>query len=292
MGLLLLRTLGLVVLFEALGGTLLVTPPQRRRPVALGLLAVIAAIGALQRSLDPALFLGSAVTAGALVGWAVRSGRGVWASAALGMLPVLVAATVEIAGSDPKSNWAELRAQVEQVAGIQPEQPAPDASPEAQQLAERTESLARLATTWVLRLLPMEVAGMALLQVLPLVGFAGAWNRRQRLPAAVPPVVHWEVPFAVIWALALGLALIALQQPIAVVAGANIAAFAGLLFAVQGFAVGLTFFGRGRAAVVRGLLLLVAALLAWPFFVSGLALLGALDSWVDFRRLRRATDES
>jgi hypothetical protein len=292
MGLLLLRTLGLVVLFEVLGGALLVTAPRRRLPVALGLLALIAALGASQRSLDPALFLGSAVLAGTLVGWAVRRGRGVWASVALGMLPVLVAGTVELAGSDPRRNWAELRAQVEQVAGIQAESPAPDTSPEGQRLAERSEFMARLATTWVLRLLPMELAGMALLQVLPLVGFAGAWMRRLGLPVAVPPVRRWEVPFAAIWALALGLALIALRQRIAVVAGANIAAFAGLLFAVQGFAVGLAFFGRGRAPLVRGLLLLVAALLAWPFFVSGLALLGALDSWVDFRRLRRATDES
>ena len=292
MGSMLLRTLGLVVLFEVLGAALLVTAPRRRLPVTLGMLGLIAAYGALQRSLDPALFLGSAVGSGALVGWAVRSGRGLWASAVLGMLPVLVAAAVEIAGSDPQGNWADLRAQVEEIAGTKAQLPAPDTSPEGQQLTERAQSLAQLATTWVLRLLPMEVAGMALLQVLPLVAFAGAWSRRLGLQTAVPPVVRWEVPFAAIWALALGLALIALRQRIAVVAGANIAAFVGLLFAVQGFAVGLMFFGRGRALVLRGLLLCVAALLAWPFFVSGLALLGALDSWVDFRRLRRAADES
>jgi len=269
-----------------------VSAPRRRLPVALGLLAVIVAAGVSQRSLDPALFLGSAVAAGALVAWAVGRGRGVWTSAALGMLPVLVAATAEIVGTDPRQSWQDLQKQVQEVAGIRPDPPVPDASPEGQQLAERTQSLAQLASTWALRLLPMEIASMALLQVLPLVGIAGARMRRQGFAVAVPPVALWEVPFAAIWGLAFGLALVAIRQPAAVVAGANIAAFAGLWFAVQGFAVGLAFFGRGRSVLLRGVLLAIAALLAWPFFVGGLAVLGALDSWVDFRRLRRATDES
>jgi hypothetical protein len=291
MGSLFLRSLGLVALFEALAVTAILPAARRRTAVVLGLLAGIVLLGVVQRRTEPALFLASGIFSGLLVRAAVRRGRGVWATTALGMAPVVLAATVELTGAG--QSWSDLRAQVETIAGARNPPPSgPDPPPEEKRLQERTHAIAVLAATWALRLLPMEIAGMALLQVLPLVAFAGAIARRLHKPVAVPPVAGWTVPFAAVWALAFGLALVATRQRVAVVVGANIAALVGLWLAVQGFAVVLAFFGRGGPPFARGFLLLAAALLAWPFLVSACAILGIADLWVDFRRLRRKADSS
>jgi Predicted membrane protein (DUF2232) len=291
---LLLRSLGLVALFEILGLAVVAAAPGRRNVMVLVMLAAIAATATALHSLDPALMLASAVVAGWAIAAVTRRSAGVWPTVAVGMIPVILAASLELAGVDPHVSWSELHAQVEELAGIGLKPPSTEAesTPEEQQLADRTQALARTASTWALRLVPMELVAMALLQVLPLVAFSGAWARRRGFPVGVPPLASWQVPFASVWMLAAGLALVATRQHTAVVVGANVVGVAALWFAVQGFAVGLTAFGRRGQRLLRGLLLLLAALLAWPFVLSALALLGAMDLWVDFRRLRQAADES
>jgi uncharacterized protein YybS (DUF2232 family) len=108
-------------------------------------------------------------------------------------------------------------------------------------------------------------------------------------------VSRWQVPFGAIWGLVAGLALVALRQPVAMVIGLNLAVLVGAWLAVQGFAVFLAALERTVAPALRNATLLLATLttlVAWPLVAFGLALLGLLDLWVDFRKLRPAAEDS
>jgi uncharacterized protein YybS (DUF2232 family) len=159
-------------------------------------------------------------------------------------------------------------------------------------LLAQSQQLAATASRWALRLLPAEILALALLQVLPLVVVAGGFRVRSGLPVAVLPVTAWQVPFASIWVLAVGLALAATRPPVTRIAGANLVLIVSAALAVQGLAVLWSWLERGLPPVARALLLASMVLAAWPFLVLTLALLGTADLWVDFRRLRAVTEDS
>ena len=79
--------------------------------------------------------------------------------------------------------------------------------------------------------------------------------------------------------------------------GGNVVTGVAVVFAVQGTAVALAAVERSAAQAAGALrfviasLFVVVAVLMWPLLMTGLALLGAADLWVDFRRLRPAGDD-
>jgi uncharacterized protein YybS (DUF2232 family) len=143
--------------------------------------------------------------------------------------------------------------------------------------------------------LPAGIVGMALLQTLLVVVTAGRLVRAAGMFTPVLPVSRWQVPFGAIWGLVSGLALVAMRQPVTMVIGLNVAVLVGAWLAVQGFAVFLAALERTVAPALRNASLLLATLttlVAWPLVAFGLALLGLLDLWVDFRKLRPAAGDS
>jgi hypothetical protein len=294
---LLLRSLGLLALFQLLGWTVIAAGRRRRSGFAAALLlAALAGAAGMQRRTDPALTLGSAVVAAFVVERAVRRGRGPWQTALVGLVPVVLAATLDVTGTDPRRSWSEMQHELDRLAGADSlgAVPSPTAPPEERVRLERTQALAVTASHWALRLLPAEIVVFALLQVLVLVVVAGRAVRAAGVPVAVLPVASWRVPFASIWALALGLALAATRHPVPVAAGLNLVVVVAALLALQGMAVVLAWFGRTARTPGRTWMVAVvafSALVAWPFVPAALALLGAADLWVDFRRPRRAADD-
>jgi len=315
---LLLRSFALLVLFQLLAAAVLVADRRGRGPAAAAILLVaIAGMVALQRSPDPGLFFASAVVCAFVVGRVVHAGATVWRAAAAGLIPVVVASALAFVGQDPQRAAGSLREQFEQMAKVSAGRPpgsgtpvarpdtlataaaAPDSQrtvpPEERQWREQTEQLASFAARWALRLLPAGIVGMGLLQSLLVVVMAGRLARAAGMRTRILPVGRWQVPFSAIWGLVAGLALVAMRQPVAVVVGLNLAVLVASWLAVQGFAVFLAALQRTVAPVLRNVTLLLATLstlVAWPLVALGLALLGLLDLWVDFRKLRPAADDS
>jgi hypothetical protein len=295
MGTLLLRSLGLLALFQLLGVTVLVAGRRRRALLVAGLLlAAIAGLTVALQDAEAGVFLASGVLAAAGVERAVRAGRSLWPVVFAGAVPVVLAAGFGLSNPNPQQAWSNLAAQVDSLAGVA-HLPPPSGSqppPEERRSREETERLAMAASQWALRLLPAEVLMMALLQTLPLVVVAGRLRQRDGGIAAVLPVSHWQVPFAVVWVLAVGLGLLATRSPVARIAGANLVFVVAVGLAVQGLAVLWSWLERGLPPPARALLLGSLVLAAWPFLVGALAVLGTADLWVDFRRLRPVTEDS
>jgi hypothetical protein len=286
---LLLRTFGTLVVFQLLALAVIFAGRRRRgTAVAVALAAALAMWALVARQLDPSLTWMGAVTAGWLVERGVRKGWGLGRLSIAGTAPVLVAIAVTMAGVDPAASWSDLRAQVDTLAGVHDAAPDSAATPEDRVRAERTQELARTASRWALRLLPVEMGVLAWVQVLVVIAsarrVATAGGRRVRLPRPS----RWQVPFAWIWVLAAGLALVATRQTGAVIVGCNAVALAAAVLAVQGAAVLWAAIERSPSPLGRAMLLAALALAAWPLFAGGLALVGAADLWVDFRRLRSA----
>jgi hypothetical protein len=321
MGWLLLRSLGTLVVFQGLALAVAVAGRRGRATVvAVGLIAGLVAIGLLSKRLDPLATFAGAVAAGWLVERGLRRGEsGFGRLSIVAAVPVIAATLVTLLGSDPSRAWADLQAQVEALAGVEagadsaaaPGSAAPpppmgtsqrrdapagsadsSATPEDRLRHERTQELSQTAARWALRLLPVELGVFAWLQVLMVMALTRRVAIAAGVPVALPPPSRWQVPFGWIWALALGLGLVAMRQSWSTIAGANLVALAAAVLAVQGGAVMLSTIERSSSPVVRALLLAVLAVAAWPLFAGGLAMLGAADLWVDFRRQRSAPDVS
>jgi hypothetical protein len=310
MGWLLLRSLGTLVVFQGLALAVAVAGRRgRATAVAVGLIAALVAIGLLSKRLDPMATLVGAVAAGWLVERGLRRGEsGFGRLSIVAAVPVIAATLVTLLGSDPSRAWADLQSQVEALAGVEagadsaaaPDVPATletsrphdaaagadsaAATPEDRLRHERTQELSRTAARWALRLLPVELGVFAWLQVLMVVVLGRRVAIAAGVPVALPPPARWQVPFGWIWALALGMGLVAMRQSWSTIAGANLVALAAAVLAVQGGAVMLSTIERSSSPVARALLLAVLAVAAWPLFAGGLAMLGAADQWVDFRR--------
>jgi hypothetical protein len=315
---LLLRSFALLVLFQLLAAVVLVAGRRGRATVAVAiLLASIAGMVVVQRSTDPGLFFASAVLCGFGVDRAVRAGGSVWRVTASGLVPVVVASALAFAGQDPAHTTGALREQFEEMAKAGAARPpgagsrttGPDTlaagtaaadsqrsvAPEERVWREQTAELSAFAARWAMRLLPAGIVGMGLLQTLLVVVLAGKLARAAGGRTAVLPVSRWQVPFGAVWGLVAGLALMALRQPVVTVVGVNLAVLVAAWLAVQGFAVFLAALERTVAPAMRKLTLLLATLttlVAWPLVTFGLALLGLLDLWVDFRKLRPAAEDS
>jgi hypothetical protein len=288
-----LRSLAVLVAFQSTALLVLVAAGRGRGRVVCLIAGVLLAVLAAMRRvpLDLAILMAGAAIAGWSVEGFVRRGRGLMACAGVGLLPILVATGIGFAGSDPGAAWTELRSQVETMAGVS----ARDSvlvAPEDVLLRERQQRLARQAANWTLRLLPAELFGFFALQVLVMIVVAGRMAVRRGFRTAVLPVSAWRVPFASVWFLAVGLALLAVRQSAAVTLGANLAGAATVLLAVQGAAVLLAASERGFGRAARWLVLGLFVVTALPFVIVLAALVGLVDQWVDFRRLRFAGSDS
>ena len=288
---LVLRTLAMLALFQALAVLVLLGERRGRgAAVAAVVLAVLAGVSALVRSADPALLLASAVLAGLWIGRAVRRGATVWRAARIGLVPVVAATALTFFGTEPRRAWSDLERQVQELAGPAPAPPSAAPGPEERALLEQYHELAVRATTWTMRLLPAEIVVFDLVQVLVVVAVAGWLLRGPGRAVAVLPVSGWKVPFGIIWVLALGLALAGTRLAGVAHVGWNVVLVATILLSVQGVAVFLSLLERSLSAPARWVVLCLAVLTPLPFTVTGTALLGIADLWLDFRRRAGATD--
>jgi len=288
LGLLLLRSLGVLIAFQLLAVAVVAAGVRgvAGRLTLVGL-AVLAGIGIALRGFDPVAHFAGAMVAGWLVSFGARRGSGLGRVSMLATVPVLVATALTLAGSSPRQSWAELRSQVAVVAGVDSLATlAPGISPEERVVRERYQTVARSAAQWALRLLPAEIVVFGWMQVLVVVMSARRILRNAHVHVAFGRLSEWRVPFGWIWVLAAGLALVVTRQSWAVTLGFNVVVLVIAVLAMQGGAVTMAALERGSAPVARMVLLVVAAVAAWPLFVGGLAILGAADLWVDFRRLR------
>jgi hypothetical protein len=300
MGMLLLRSLGVLVAFQLLALAVVAAGTRGHATrVALALVAVLAGMGVTLGSVDPAAGCCGAVVAGWAVQRAVRRGFGFGRASLWGLLPVVLATALNTAGSNPRQAWADLQTQVDVIAGVDAKSViAPGVSPEERVLRERYQALATSAAHWALRLLPAEIVVFGWLQVLVIVIGArriaftsGEW-------VALSRPSQWQVPFVWIWVLVAGLVLMVLHQDWSMTVGGNVVTGVVAVLAVQGAAVALAAVERSAAQATGAMrfviasLFVVAAVLMWPLLMTGLALLGAADLWVDFRRLRPAGDDA
>ncbi len=300
MGMLLLRSLGVLVAFQLLALVVVAAGVRGHATrVALGLVAALAGLGIALQSVDPAAGCCGAVLAGWAVHRAVRRGLGFGRASLWGLLPVVLATALNSAGSNPRQAWADLHTQVDLIAGVDAKSViAPDASPEERVLRERYQALATSAAHWALRLLPAEIVVFGWLQVLVIVVGARRIAFTSGESVALSRPSQWQVPFAWIWVLVAGLALMVLHQDWSMTVGGNVVTAVVAVFAVQGAAVALAVVERSAAPAAGGLrfviasLFVMAAVLMWPLLMTGLALLGAADLWVDFRRLRPAGNDA
>lgn len=102
-----------------------------------------------------------------------------------------------------------------------------------------------------------------------------------------PPFRLWRLPDALVFvAIGAGLAMLANVGPSRLI-GANLLAVAAVFYFIQGLAISAFFLERHR--VPRPLRLAAYVLMAaWHHLSLGVAVVGLLDLWVDFRRLREA----
>jgi hypothetical protein len=292
MGTLLLRSFGLLVLFQMLAVAVLWAGSRRRATlVALGLGIGLGGLAYGSRDAEAALFLGGGVAAGWLIERAVRRGWSLWPTVLLGSIPVVLTAVFGLVSPDPRHTWRDLSAQVDSLAvGATVPTPTGDRRPKSGGETNATPRRHRgaLGRCGCCHGYP----GAGALQVLPLVVVAGGFAQRARRAAAVLPVSGWQVPFVSVWGLALGLGLAASGVAAARVVGANIVMAVGTALAVQGLAVLWSWLERALPPPARALLLASMVLAAWPFLAVALALLGTADLWLDFRRLRAVTEDS
>jgi hypothetical protein len=294
-GMLLLRSLGVLVSFQLLALAVVVAAVRGSGGrVALAALALVGGIALAMRSLDPAAQLASGVAGGWIVVRSLRHGFGFGRTSLAALVPVIAAAVLNLVGMTPRQSWSELQSQVEVLAGVEEKSPpaTPNIAPEERVVRERRQELARSAAHWALRLVPAEIVVFGWLQVLVVVAGARRLVARTGAFIAMERPSRWTVPFGWVWVLAAGLALAALRVAWTVTLGFNLVAVVTAVFAVQGSAVTLAAIERGASRVAPLLLLVLAAVVAWPLFVGSLALLGAADLWVDFRRLHAAGTDS
>lgn len=287
MAILLLRSLGVLAAFQLLAAAVVAAGVRGSAGrLTLCALAVLAGIGIAIRGFDPVAHFAGAVMAGWCVHYGARRRMGVGRVSALATVPVLIATGLTLAGTSPRQAWAELRSQVEVVAGVDPNAAlVPGISPEERMVRERHQAVAGSAARWAMRLLPAEVVVFGWVQVLVALMGARRILRNAQLHVPFGRPAEWRVPFAWIWVLAAALGLVVTRQSWAVTLGVNVVALVIAVLAMQGAAVTLAALERGSSPVARIVLLVIAGVAAWPLFVGGLALLGAADLWVDFRRL-------
>jgi hypothetical protein len=159
-------------------------------------------------------------------------------------------------------------------------------SPEDLRRRETARAAVAAVGRWAVRLLPASVVAACVLQVLPVVVVVARAARRRGFRVGVPPFVEWALPFASVWLLAAGLALLAARSEAGGAVGANLVALYALGAAVQGVAVLVALHRRSPYPGVRIALWIAATLLLGPFLPGALALLGTADLWFDFRRPR------
>lgn len=100
----------------------------------------------------------------------------------------------------------------------------------------------------------------------------------------------WHAPEHVVWALiAGGLLVVPADWPLRLI-GLNLLALMTVIYFVQGLAIAAFFLEKRR--VPRPLRLVIYVLLALQQYASlAVAVVGLLDLWIDFRRLREAAVE-
>jgi hypothetical protein len=229
------------------------------------------------------------LASGVLVGFLVRRmlllGAGVWRSAFVGLVPLLIASATPFVVDSPEVIWGEFQRQVEALVAAPAEESAAAGAAE-RALVQRQRELALTAGRWMLRLFPAEVVVLNLFQVLCVVALAGWLAQRRGENTAVLPITHWRVPFGIIWAMVASLGLLTFRSLPLTVVGLNGALVIAAFLSTQGTVVFLHLLGRNIAMRWRLLVLLLSALTALPLLMVFTALLGAADLWVDFRKLR------
>ncbi len=99
-----------------------------------------------------------------------------------------------------------------------------------------------------------------------------------------PPLRRWRMPFALVWILAGGIALVLARGEPAARAGVNLIAASAALLALQGAAVVWALATRVLPPLARWLIALAALLLLAPACLLACAAIGLADQWLDVRR--------
>jgi len=100
------------------------------------------------------------------------------------------------------------------------------------------------------------------------------------------PFGRWRLPFAVVWLLAVAVALMIVQPGVWPAAGVNLAMVIVGLLAVQGASVQWRLSKAGFPMLSRLFFLIMAILLFLPLVMLGLA-----DQWLDLRKLNKVEPE-
>ena len=134
-----MRSLGVLVAFQLLAVAVVASGVRGGAGrLTLSALAVLAGIGIVVHSFDPVAHFAGALLAGWLVLRGARRGAGLGRISVLAAVPVLVATALTLGGNSPRQSWAELRSQVEVVAGVDPKaETAAGISPEERMMRER-----------------------------------------------------------------------------------------------------------------------------------------------------------
>jgi uncharacterized protein YybS (DUF2232 family) len=120
--------------------------------------------------------------------------------------------------------------------------------------------------------------------------FTGRWLKRLGVNVpATPPFSHWRFPWYFAWVYIIGVALTLLpgdlMSPLLRVA-ANLQVIAGVIFFVQGLALAWFFFNKLRIRRFLKVALIALGLILITYLFQPLVLLGLMDTWFDFRRLK------
>lgn len=244
---------------------------QGTRAAALATLPGALLLGLLAPGALPAYV--AAVMAGLLVARALRAGVNVGPAIALGTVPFAMwTVGLAISGFDPVSpdlmdRWEHLLVGVDSSADLE----------------ESTEqAIGILRNTWVASEI-LWFAGLLALGIALTRRFAGA--------ADLPRAGRWQrldLPDGLIAALIGGLALVLLASHAALTAvGWNLVFGTGALYALRGTAIEVFWMDRGSVSRgMRTLFFVGNVVLFLPVFLILTAVLGMLDTWFDFRRLK------
>jgi hypothetical protein len=125
----------------------------------------------------------------------------------------------------------------------------------------------------------------AMLGLASLAALGAAWwayNRLNRAQeAGIGPLRDFRFNDQLVWILILGLLLLLGSSGAAGRMGTNAVVFMGVLYALRGVAVVLALFGG--PTLLLGIVLVVAFLVAAPFFVAGAFVFGLGDTWLNLR---------
>lgn len=155
-----------------------------------------------------------------------------------------------------------------------------------QQLREYSEQMVHLVSV----LLPGSLAVWALTSAMLTYLIARAvFIRLNYSVPPVPPFSHWRYPWYSLWGIIAGLGLVIAgdQWDLLLVGniGTNILYIFAVVFFVLGLAVISFYLKRWRVMKLVKVILIVAAVLYWPFAVVGIITMGMLDPILNSRRL-------